>query len=103
MDKYSARRWRHALEYQAQEVIPLGRGHYLVKSSAGGQYRVSVVFSQGKLAWSACNCKDHGETQLHGVPWCKHAAAASIAEHLGKPFAKAAPEATLGTLLMPSA
>lgn len=80
MDKYLARRWRKAREYDAQDVVRLDKIWWSVKSSNGGWYNVSVILSpQGKLRHAWCRCADHGECHYCGVPVCKHVLAAALA------------------------
>ncbi|NIV33070.1 MAG: hypothetical protein GWN58_27575 [Anaerolineae bacterium] len=69
MDKYLKRRWAHAQEYTAQQVVQLDNGSFWsVQSTRGGWYTVYVQFdAEGKLSRTHCPCDDHGETKLHGV------------------------------------
>lgn len=85
MPKALARRWAKAQQYKENELVRRGAGLWIVPSTHGGSYRVTVHLNvEMRLDKAHCTCEDYGTVHYNDVPVCKHVLAAAKFEGTGK-------------------
>ena len=85
MPKALARRWAKAQQYKEKELVRKGAGLWVVPSTHGGSYRVTVHLNvEMRLDRAYCTCEDYGTVTYNGVPVCKHVLAAAKFEGTGR-------------------